>query len=386
MKDIKTIQDIFVEFEEKFNLQYHMSKDQYKAFNHIKRCRTEELGYHKILCESCGFEKITYNSCKDRHCPLCQSFKKEQWTNDRKSEVLGSKYFHVVLTLPKELDNIVLQNKRVLFSIMFKAAGEAIKKLCEDKKFMGAMPAITAVLHTWGQNLDFHPHIHIIISAGGLTKDNKWKESSEKFFVPVKVLSKVFRGKFMSYLKENYKNEEISFYGEAEKYKDINKFRILVNKLYNINWYSYVKRPFDNADAIIEYLARYTHRIAITNSRIVKVENGKVFFKYKDYKDKSKQKIMSLETIEFIRRFLMHVLPSKFVKIRYYGINANRNKRTKLKLCQKLTNILNNPLYKKLTKTELLKKITNGKAFLCPVCNKETLKLENPNIRLMSTA
>lgn len=386
MNNIKTIQDIFVEFEENFNSQYHMSKEQRKAFNHIKRCRTEELGYHKIVCENCGYEKITYNSCKDRHCPLCQNFKKEQWINDRKAEVLGSKYFHVVLTLPKELDNIVLQNKRVIYSNMFKAAGEAVKKLCEDKKHMGAMPAITSVLHTWGQNLDFHPHIHMIISAGGLTKDNKWKKSSDKFFVPVKVLSKVFRGKFMSYLKDNYKKDELSFYGELEEYKNINKFKILINKLYSTNWYSYVKRPFNNADAIIEYLARYTHKIAITNSRIVKVEDGKVFFKYKDYKNNSKQKIMSLEATEFIRRFLMHILPNKFVKIRYYGINANRNKKTKLKLSQKLTNILNNPLYKKLTKTELLKKITNGKAFLCPKCNKETLKMEDLNRKLLSTA
>lgn len=386
MSDIKTIQDIFVEFEEEFNLRYQMSMQQRKVFNNIKRCRTEKLGCHKIVCENCGYEKIAYNSCKDRHCPLCQSFKKEKWTNDRKSEVLGSKYFHVVLTLPKELDNIVLQNKRVMYSNMFKAAGETVKKLCEDRKYMGATPAITAVLHTWGQNLDFHPHIHMIISAGGLTKDNKWKKSSEKFFIPVKVLSKVFRGKFMSYLKDSYKNNMLSFYGRAEIYKVMNKFKILTNKLYSINWYSYVKRPFDNADAIIEYLARYTHKIAITNSRIVKVEDGKVFFKYKDYKDNSKKKLMSLEAAEFIRRFLMHILPARFIKIRYYGINANRNKKTKLKLSRKLTNILSNPLYKKLTKTELLKKITNGKAFLCPVCNKETLKMANPYVGLLSTA
>jgi len=253
----------------------------------------------------------------------------------------------------------------------------------KTKKYMGAVPAITIVLHTWGQNLEFHPHIHMIISAGGLTKDNKWIKSSEKFFVPVKILSKVFRGKFLSYLKENYKEKSLEFYGQAEGYKNNNKFKILINKLYNMNWYSYVKRPFDNADSIIEYLGRYTHKIAITNSRIIKVEDGKVFFKYKDYKDKSKIKVMSLEAVEFIRRFLMHVLPTKFVKIRYCGICANRNKKTKLKLSQKLTNILNNPLYVKLTKEELLKKITNGIAFLCPACNKETLKLDEIN-KIMS--
>lgn len=386
MNDIKTIQDIFVKFEDEYRQKYKMAIEQQKAFRHIKMCRTEALGYHKIVCENCGYEKITYNSCRDRHCPLCQNFKKEQWTNDRKSEVLGSKYFHVVLTLPKDLNAIVIQNKRILYSNMFKAASEAVKKLCEDKKYMGAVPAITVVLHTWGQNLEFHPHIHMIISAGGLTKDNKWKKSSEKFFVPVKVLSKVFRGKFLSYLKDNHKNDELSFYGDAEEYENKNKFKILINNLYSINWYSYVKRPFDNADAIIEYLARYTHKIAITNSRIFKVEDGKVFFKYKDYKDNSKTKIMSLEAVEFIRRFLMHILPVKFIKIRYYGICANRNKNTKLKLCQKLTNILNNPLYVKLTKAELLKKITKGKAFLCPECNKETLRLENFDRKVLSTA
>ncbi|MGB4659509.1 MAG: transposase, partial [Mobilitalea sp.] len=170
-----------------------------------------------------------------------------------------------------------------------------------------------------------------IISAGGLTKDNKWKKSSDKFFIPVKVLSKVFRGKFLSYLKDNYKMNELSFYGESKDYENKNKFKIFVNKLYNVDWHSYVKRPFDNADAIIEYLARYTHRVAITNSRIIKVENEKVFFKYKDYRDNSKLKEMSLEAVEFIRRFLMHILPTKFIKVRYYGICANRNKKTKLK-------------------------------------------------------
>jgi len=380
---MKTIQDIFVGFEEEYGRKYNMSNEQQKVFRHIKICRTEESGYHKIVCESCGYEKITYNSCKDRHCPVCQNFKKEKWINDRKAEVLGSKYFHVVLTLPKELDNIAIQNKKIIYSNMFKAAGETVKVLCENKKYMGAVPAITIVLHTWGQNLEFHPHIHMIISAGGLTKDNKWIKSSEKFFVPVKILSKVFRGKFLSYLKENYKEKSLEFYGQAEGYKNNNKFKILINKLYNMNWYSYVKRPFDNADSIIEYLGRYTHKIAITNSRIIKVEDGKVFFKYKDYKDKSKIKVMSLEAVEFIRRFLMHVLPTKFVKIRYCGICANRNKKTKLKLSQKLTNILNNPLYVKLTKEELLKKITNGIAFLCPACNKETLKLDEIN-KIMS--
>lgn len=369
-----SIQQIFKLFEDEYKEKYKMSNAQRKAFDHIVSCRTEVCGFHVDICEECGHERIMYNSCKDRNCPMCQTFKKEEWINNRKSEVVGVKYFHVVFTLPKELQLIALHNKKIIYSVMFKASSETFKKLSADKKYIGASPGFVSVLHTWGQSLEFHPHIHMIVTGGGLTKDNKWREGSKKFFMPVKVLSKVFRGKFLYYLKQDYEDNRLSFFNDSLKYEGKSIFKKLIDKLYSINWYSYAKRPFDGPHAVIEYLGRYTHRISISNNRIVKIEDGKVFFRYKDYKNNSKIKIMSLDAIEFIRRFLMHVLPTGFVKIRYYGILANRNKKTKLVLCQRLTGVLNNPMYKKLTKLELLMKVTNRKAFLCPSCGKNTLK------------
>lgn len=376
------IQQIFTEYGQAYVQKNKMSIAQEKAFRHIIECRTEEYGTHIDLCEECGYERILYNSCKDRNCPQCQTFKKEEWINNRKAEVLGTRYFHVVLTLPKELNIIAMQNQKEIYSIMFKASSEAIKELTDDKKYMGACPGFISVLHTWGQTLEYHPHIHMIITGGGLTEINKWKQSGKNFFVPVMKLSIKFRRKFMDNLKKVYFNNKLNFYGSIISYKDSNEFQKLVDTVYNISWYSYIKKPFDGPGSVIEYLGRYTHRIAISNNRIVKVEDGKVFFKWKDYKDRNKIKVMSLDVNEFIRRFLLHVLPLGFIKIRYYGIIANRNKKTKLVLCQKLTRVLNNPAYLKLTKLELLMKVTNGKAFICPCCKNNSLKrLGNWNIQ-----
>lgn len=381
-----TVQQIFSEYGASYEENHKMSIGQKKAFTHIVECRTEKYGTHIDICDNCGYERILYNSCKDRNCPQCQTFKKEEWINNRKAEVLGTRYFHVVLTLPQELNVLAMQNQKEIYNIMFKASGEAIKELSDDKKYMGACPGFISVLHTWGQSLDFHPHIHMIVTGGGLTEMNKWKESGKKFFLPVKKLSTTFRRKFIDNLKRDYSNNKLNFFGSIAPYKDGIEFQKLVDKLYDISWYSYIKKPFDGPAAVIEYLGRYTHRIAISNSRIVKVENNRVFFRWKDYKDGSKIKVMSLDVNEFIRRFLLHVLPSGFIKIRYYGIIANRNKKTKLILCQKLTNVLNNPSYTKLTKIELLMKVTKGNAFLCPCCNTNNLKrLGDWNIQVDTT-
>jgi hypothetical protein len=368
-----TVQTIFTKFENDYKQVYNMSKDEDKAFNHIVKCRTESCGFHVDICDKCGHKKILYNSCKDRNCPTCQTFKKEDWINNRKSEVINSKYFHIVFTIPKELRTIVMQNKRILYGIMFKASSETIKKLSADKKFLGACPGFLSVLHTWGQSLEFHPHIHMIVTGGGLTKEHKWRNSRKNFFIPVKVLSKVFRGKFLHYLKQAHLNDSLSFFNDNLKFENSNVFKNLLDKLYSTDWYSYAKKPFDGPHAVIEYLGRYTHRISISNNRILKIENDRVFFSYKDYRN-TKNKIMSLSVVEFIRRFLLHVLPSGFVKIRYYGILANKNKNTKLILCKKLTGSFKNPLYAKLSKHELLMKVTKGKAFLCPNCGNDSLK------------
>lgn len=363
------IQNVFQEYGEQYKSLHSFSMEQNKVVNHILYCRTEKSGIHVDVCEECGFERVAYNSCKDRHCPQCQTFRKEEWINNRKAELLGTQYFHLVFTLPYSLNVLVMQNRKVLYNILFRAASETIHTLSLDKRFIGAAPGFITVLHTWGQNLDFHPHIHCIVTGGGLTELNKWKTGGKKFFIPVKVLSKMFRGKFLRYLKEAYAGSKLEFYGSIENHKEPCMFQGLVEPLYKKDWYTYAKRPFSEPEAIIEYLARYTHRVAISDNRIVSIANGQIVFKWKDYKDGSKQKEMKLTADEFIRRFLLHVLPTGFMKIRYYGILSNRNKKTKLVLCQKLTHMLNNPLtFKKLSKRELLMKVTNGKAFLCPCC------------------
>jgi hypothetical protein len=369
-----TVQEIFLENKDKYIKKYPLSYAKGKAFKNIIECRTNAKGIHIDICDECGFERPLYNSCKDRNCPQCQTFRKEEWINNRKAEVIKTRYFHIVFTLPKELGSVAIQNQEEIYNILFKASAETIQLLSDDKKYIGATPGFMSVLHTWGQTMEFHPHLHIIVTGGGLSKIGKWKESGKDFFIPVKVLSKVFRGKFMDYFKKSYKNNKLNFFGSISKYLDTSNFQNLVDSLYGISWYSYAKKPFDGPEAVIEYLGRYTHRISISNNRIVKTTEDTVVFKWKDYKDNSTVKEMSLDTIEFMRRFLLHVLPIGFVKIRYYGIIANRNKKTKLVLCKKLTNTLNNPTYTKLTKLELLIKITNGKAFLCPCCGENSLK------------
>jgi hypothetical protein len=373
-----TIQQILQDYGQAYAMKHPLSFQQVKVMQHLCDCRTDACGTHHDVCDHCGYEHVLYNSCKDRHCPQCQVFKKETWINQRKAEVIETPYFHVVLTLPKDLHVIAMQNQRLLYGLLFKAAGAAMKALTADKKYLGANPGFLSVLHTWGQTLDYHPHLHLIVTGGGLTETNQWRTSKKHFFIPVKKLSATFRYHFLTALKQAYADQLLQFYGSMLPYEEPFAFQSLIDRLYQISWYSYVKQPFDGPHAVIEYLGRYTHRIAISNHRCVKVENGKVYFKWKDYKDGSKQKVMALDIDEFIRRFLLHVLPSGFMKMRYYGIMANRNKKTKLVQSQRLTTTLNHPIYRVLSKVELLMKVTNGKAFQCPKCKQHTLKRLGP--------
>lgn len=358
------------EFLSKSNLSFHKRK----IFKHILECRTEKYGRHIDICEHCEYVRGLYNSCKDRNCPQCQTFKKEDWINERKSECIDCKYFHVVLTLPKELDLITMQNQELIYNLMFKSASKSIKKLSSDKKFLGAMPGFIAILHTWGQTMEFHPHLHLIVTGGGLNSLNKWNESSKNFFIPVKALSKIFKAIFLKNLIELYNKNKLNFYGDAEIYKNAFEFNNLTNSLYCMSWYSYCKKTFNGPATVIEYLGRYTHRIAISNNRIKKIENGKVHFYWKDYKDNLKIKEMVLDVNEFLRRYFLHVLPSGFIKIRYFGIWANVNKKTKLVRCQKITKCFYTAKHSKLTKLEILMKITNNNVFVCPCCGENKLK------------
>lgn len=311
------VQDIFASHIENYKQKYNLSAVQKKAVRAILACRTSALGAHIDRCDECGFEKISYNSCRNRHCPKCQTFAKEEWIDRQKQNLINAQYFHVVFTVPSELHPLFRQSQETLYALLFRAASETVLELCADNKFLGAKPGITAVLHTWGQNLCFHPHLHLVVTGGGLTSEGKWKPSRKKFFLPVRVLSKKFRGKFLHFLQEDKPEANLD---------------ALVWKLRAKDWVVYCKPPFGNAEKVIEYLGRYTHRVAIANNRIIKLEDGSVTFRWRDYSDGNKTKLLILAAAEFIRRFLLHILPPGFRKIRHYGIFASRDKMRRLKL------------------------------------------------------
>lgn len=367
------VQDIFLKYGFDYCNNHSLPLHLRKVISNIISCRTSELGGHVDECEDCGHTRISYNSCRDRHCPKCQTLKKERWLEDRKNDLLPVSYFHVVFTIPQELNFLTLINQKEMYSILFKATSETLLELSRDTKYLGAEIGFTTILHTWGQNLMNHPHIHCVVPSGGLSLDgSKWINSKKDFFIPVKVLSRKFRGKFLYYLKkEYYNNPKLKFINHNEnlKYKDV--FQCFVDRLYKKEWIVYCKPPFGSAEYVLEYLGRYTHRVAISNNRIVAFENGLVVFKWRDYRDNNKQKFMTVTAEEFIRRFLMHVLPQKFVKIRHYGILSNRNRMSKLKKCKTILKVSSpkNDTKIKLNTAELLIKLTGVDINICPCCS-----------------
>jgi hypothetical protein len=325
------IQDIFKLYGDSYRTAHikTMSPQQYKVMQHIENCRTAFLGGHVDRCDECNHERISYNSCRDRHCPKCQFLKKEKWLENRLNDFLPIGYFHVVFTIPDSLNSILLNNQKIMYDIFFRSVSETLKELAADKKYIKALIGFITILHSWGQNVSYHPHVHCIVTGGGLSADHKkWLHSKVDFLFPVKVMGKLFRGKFLSYLKKEYQSGTIKNAGAKEN------FASLLNDLYSKNWVVYSKPPFKKAETVFEYLARYTHRIAISNHRIIKIENDKVYFHWRDYADSNKNKIMAIETHEFIRRFLLHVLPKRYVKIRHFGLFGNRNRSSLLKACR----------------------------------------------------
>lgn len=302
-----------------------------KVLQRLKSCRTSSLGYHVYRCseEGCRHVKYQYHSCRDRHCPQCGALKKQQWIEARTAELLPVKYYHVVFTLPDELNGLVMGHRRELYKLLFDASSQTLLKFAADPKYLAALPGVISVLHTWGQQLSFHPHIHCIVSGGGIAPDGSWKQATKndwQFLFPVKAMSKVYRGKFMERLKELLDSAEVT----APAGTDV---RGLINLLYKKDWVVYAKAPFGGPHAVIEYLGRYTHKVAISNHRISSIDeqDDTVSFHYKDYADESKQKQMTLKGEEFIRRFEQHILPKGFTKIRTYGYLSNRNRHWRVK-------------------------------------------------------
>jgi hypothetical protein len=317
-----------------------LSSQQRRALRDIAVCRTAALGGHVEECHGCGHQRIAYNSCRNRHCPKCQATAAAQWMEDRESELLEVEYFHVVFTLPEAIRPIALQNPRVVYGLLFKAAAETLQQIAADPKHLGAEIGFLAVLHTWGQNLQHHPHVHCVVPGGGLSPDgSRWVACPPGFFLPVSVLSPVFRGKFLALLRKAFDQGKLSFHGKLRGLADAGAFERRLSASAQTKWVVYAKPPMGGPKQVLKYLARYTHRVAISNRRLVAMEDGEVKFHWKDYARGGGQKTMTLKATEFIRRFLLHVLPSGFVRIRHYGFLANRVCQEKLALCRALLEV-----------------------------------------------
>lgn len=368
------VQDIFERYGREYHSKHSMSPGQYKAMMDIIHCRTEAFGGHVDECEECGYIQISYNSCRNRHCPKCQTFLKEKWIDARKEELLPVPYFHVVFTIPEELNMIAYQNQEKVYKILFDAVAGTLTELTADPKHLGVQIGFTSILHTWGQNLMHHPHIHCVVPSGGLTPEGKFKTGGREFFIHVNVLSSKFKGKFLWMLNKAYEAGGLEFYGSTLEYAQDQCFQSLLNSLRRKDWVVYCKETFNGPEAVIEYLGRYTHRVCISNHRILNIENGHVTFKWKDYRD-NKEKIMTITAEEFIRRFLLHILPSGFMKIRYYGLLSNRNRNTKLKQCRRAAGYEHSKAqFKGLHAVEIIKILTGKDVTLCPCCGEGRLR------------
>ena len=309
------VADIFRHYGPEYRTGHLMPRDHLRVMRAIEVCRTAELGGHVDECDTCGTIRISYNSCRNRHCPKCQCLRKEQWIEARKEDLLPIPYFHVVFTIPEELNPLALRNRRTLYGILFRSVSETLMELGRDPKHLGAQIGFISILHTWGQNLMEHPHIHCIVTGGGLSSDGqRWVASRNGFFLPVKVMSRLFRGKFLDSLQRSYDSGALALPGSVTILQEAESFREFLSGLYRKEWVVYCKPPFKDAEGVLQYLGRYTHRVAISNHRILTLEDGKVSFIWRDYSDGNRNKIMTLDADEFIRRFLLHVLPARFVR------------------------------------------------------------------------
>ena len=372
------VADIFHLYGGSYRQSNSLPYEKIKVMHHIEVCRTAELGGHVEQCDQCGFEQIAYNSCRDRHCPKCQCLVKEQWLNDRKAELLPCGYFHFVFTLPHDLNPIILCNKKITLQILFSSVSETLQAFAKDPQWrLEGQIGFISVLHTWSQTLMGHFHLHCLIPAGALsfTKD-RWVPSKESFLFRIQSLAKAFRKCYLQKLQNAYQNEKLIFPGNTEKYQSQKEFEKLVQSLSKIQWIAYAKRPFDGPKQVLEYLGRYTHRIAISNNRIISIDNGQVSFTYRDRKRNSEIRIMTLNAHEFIRRFLLHVLPSGFMKIRYFGFLSHKNKKQAITLIRKLTDP-DAKLPEKTVETimEMMLRLTDKDITCCPKCGKGKMKI-----------
>ena len=303
----------------------------------IARCRTAALGGHLDECTRCGYRAISYHSCRNRHCPKCQTAARERWIAGRRRELLPTRYVHVVFTLPRELAPLALQNKKVLYDLLFRASAETLLEVARDPQHLGAEIGFCSVLHTWNQKLGLHPQVHCVVPAGGLSFDHRrWIKSHHAFFLPVRVLGRVFRGKFVAALRRAFRDGQLDFHGELQRLAQPKTFAAWLRPLFRKDWVVYSKRPFGGPEYVLQYLGRYTHRVAISNHRLLSFADGQVTFHWRDSAHQNEQKLLTLSLDEFLRRFLLHLLPNRFVRIRNFGFLANRRRTASLPLCLQL--------------------------------------------------
>lgn len=341
----------------------------------IEICRTEMLGGRIETCDTCGHTVALYNSCRNRHCPQCQSMKKEQWILERTAEVLPFAYFHVVFTLPGALNGIVCRNKRIIFDLLFNTCKETLLSAGVEEKYFGADIGFFAILHTWGQKMNLHPHLHCVVPGGGFSQSKqKWIHAPYDYLVPVHVLKMRFRSLFLQGLKRLHTARLLKLAGT--EMEDAAVFQKSIDTLFATEWVVYLKESFQNSNSVIKYLARYTHKIAISNQRIVSESNGAVTFKYRDYKDNNKEKLMNMDVFSFMRRFLLHAVPYRFVRIRYYGLLSHRNKRKAIQECREFYQVQEPIAHTRITWQEILLKKTGCDPAQCPACRNGRMRLK----------
>jgi predicted Zn-ribbon and HTH transcriptional regulator len=367
------VADLFHLYADQYRQSNPLSYEQIKVMHHIEVCRTAQLGGHVEQCDQCGFEQIAYNSCRDRHCPKCQCLVKEQWLNDRKAELLPCGYFHLVFTLPHDLNPIVLCNKSLTLQILFTSVSETLQAFAKDPQWrLEGQLGFISVLHSWSQTLMDHFHLHCLIPAGALSlKKDRWTPARDSFLFRIESLAKAFKKCYLQKLQKAYQDEGLIFPGNTAKYHSQQEFENLIQTLSKIQWIAYAKPPFAGPEQVLEYLGRYTHRVAISNNRILSIDNGKITFTYRDRDRNNETRIMTLQAHEFIRRFLLHVLPRGFVKIRYFGFLSHKNKKQAIALLRKLINP-DAKLPEKFVETiiEMMLRLTGRDITCCPNCKR----------------
>jgi hypothetical protein len=364
--------DIFRACGESYRRNHPLPVSHLKVMQAVEHCRTAALGGHLEQCDHCGFERPAYNSCRNRHCPKCQSLAKVKWLDKQKSELLPTGYFHLVFTLPHELNPLILVNKKPMINILFQSVWQTLAQFAQRR--LGGTLGITAVLHTWDQTLLDHFHLHCLVPAGVLSFDrNRWVSARQDFLFPVKALSLVFRAKFLDSLKKSFDRNKLLFVGQIAPWADARSFDGLLEELRKKPWVVYAKKPFGSPAQVLDYLSRYTHRVAISNDRICALYNGEVTFAYRDRKNQDRRKLMTLDAEEFIRRFLLHVIPKSFMRVRHYGFLANHSKDC-LSKCRQLVGLTPAPPPPpQRSIEELMLALTGINIHRCPLCQKGTL-------------